>query len=270
MRSAKLLTPTMVVVYSLLLTVPSWAVTMDLEGTSSSGLNDTDTTAQDIGTIAAGGPVGLFFDIDFAEDIGATADDDVGLDPELWIFNSTGTLIASNDDSDFFSIGLANAGTDPGSDPFADHDPFIGELVLTPGMYFAAVSFYQNNANAEDQNGATDTDLSLSGGSWAGLLPDTSFENNVICSDLSDPSEQCTGPYRLQIRTAFADTLDQLTVQGWIDGNNENDVDFYKFTIGTNGTPGTPGAPIPEPSTMLLLGSGLAGLAWWRHRKPAV
>ena len=105
-------------------------------------MNDTTATAQDIGTIL-GGPLGLFFDIDFAEDIGATSDDDEGLDAELWIFNSTGLLLASNDDSNiFFDSGASNAGTDPGSDPFADQDPFIGELVLTPGMYFAAVAFF--------------------------------------------------------------------------------------------------------------------------------
>lgn len=188
-----------------------------------------------------------------------------GLDPALWIFNSTGLLLASNDDSDFFGIGASNAGTDPGSDPFADQDPFIGELVLTPGMYFAAVAFFINEASAVSQGSAVGTFLSVSGFSWSGVTPDSSFDLDANCDDPSDPKEQCTGQYRLQIRTTFADTTPQLTVMGYIDENNENDVDFYKFTIGTNDSTN----PIPEPSTIVLLGSGLVGLIGYRLKKTA-
>jgi hypothetical protein len=40
--------------------------------------------------------------------------------------------------------------------------------------------------------------------------------------------------------------------------------DFGSY--GFSGGPATPAAPIPEPSTMLLLGSGLAGLVALRKR----
>ncbi|NIT94464.1 MAG: hypothetical protein GWM91_02930, partial [Actinobacteria bacterium] len=108
----------------------------DLEGDASSGQNDASGTAQLLGDLEPGTSLtslgwidqnnvndvdfwqftltdaaGVHFDVDFAEDVRTDDDDDVGLDPELWVFDADGRLIANNDDSDFFEIGGFNAGT---------------------------------------------------------------------------------------------------------------------------------------------------------------
>jgi len=110
--------------------------------------------------------------------------------------------IATNDDSDFFLIGVYNQGSDPGSDPFADHDPFIGGLDLSAGTYYVAVAYYSNNPSAFAQM-YTETPLFYSGDAISGVTPDATYENDVTCTDRSDPYEQCVGQYQLNIRDKF-------------------------------------------------------------------
>jgi hypothetical protein len=201
---------------------------VDSEGASTSGLNDTALSAQSLGTLppeqngalttigwidvnnvndvdfwqfSVPEAAGVHFDIDFAEDVRTGGDFDQGLDPELWIFDSSGRVIANNDDADFFEIGGFNAGTDPGSDPFGDHDPFIGELLLDPGVYTVAVAYWANNANAISQGGLSFTSLSESGDSISGATPDATFALDRACDD--PVFEQCVGAYQLQVRTFF-------------------------------------------------------------------
>jgi hypothetical protein len=265
----------------LVLAAPA-AASVDVEGPDSSGANDTAATAQKLPVLSATAsntaygwidannendvdfyevtleaPATVYFDIDFAEDAGVASDDDVGLDPELWVFDGAGSLIATNDDSDFFQTGPGfNAGTDPGSDPFADHDPFIGELVLAAGTYHVAVTHWANDASGSLQAGISFTALSDSGSGVTGATPDTGFELGAACVDPG--LEQCIGAYQLQVRTDFAGVVDSesasssglndsmlsaqsmgvlptengtLTTLGWIDENNVNDVDFWEFSV---------------------------------------
>jgi hypothetical protein len=133
---------------------PSVALTLDIEGESTSGLNDSISSAQNLGslpeqialttrgyiasnntndldfyqfTVADGFPVEVFFDIDRASDFQSSSDVDSGLDSMLWVFDEMGTLIAFNDDNTAFDFN----DPEPGSSPFGDSDSFIGALTLS-------------------------------------------------------------------------------------------------------------------------------------------
>jgi hypothetical protein len=197
----------------------AWGLTYDLEGENNFGLNDSLVTAQNLGTItdnvdltvvgwiASGNageqdfysfslddPLGLYFDVDYANDWGSTADNDDGLDAVISIFDSAGILIAYNDDSFVFDWDTI----DPGSLPYGDYDPFLGELSLLAGTYYAVVSSYSYFPSALNQTGVIETLLSLSGHLVEGAATDVSFSNL--------DSSSSTGHYQLQIRS----TVDEV------------------------------------------------------------
>ena len=192
------------------------AFVYDFEGAAASGSNDSAVTAQHLGTLAAGGaltvlgwadannpndidfysfavasPAGVFFDVDYANDFGSTADNDTGIDAFLAVFNSSQQLIAYNDDSSVFNYTT----TDPGSLPFGDFDPFLGELTLAPGTYYAAIASFAKLPNALNQPGITTTDLTVSGTLVDGVLADSTFTLGG----------ETSGQYQLQIRVTEED-----------------------------------------------------------------
>ena len=230
----------------------SLAGVIDNEDFNTSGVNDTVATAQDLGAVSDVNPLTvkgwvdsnnendvdfyqftvadpsltLFFDIDFADDwdqLDHPGDNDRGLDTALSIFNAAGELIAWSDWSDFFMAGAGNQGTDPGSDPFGDHDAFIGGLSsLATGNYFAGVSYFKNipDGSYPDptiMNTVTFTPLANSGYAISGAISNTSFTNYDLPCDLTanpedrvSPDIECTGQYQLQIRTSFDSTSEQI------------------------------------------------------------
>ncbi|MBL0717520.1 MAG: DVUA0089 family protein [Desulfosarcina sp.] len=167
----------------------------------------------------------LFFDIDYANDINNSNDDDTGVDTVLSIFNLNNMILSYNDDSRVFDGDI----NDPGSAPNGDLDSLIGALEVSAGIYYVAVSSYGNSPDSWDNawNAAEDGlewEESLPFLSVSGYLVDGILDTGSLFSGLGD--SETTGSYQLVISEDF-------------DG----------------------AASIPVPATILLLCSGLGGLA---------
>lgn len=183
-------------------------VQTETEGRTSSGEDDSQATAQSLGSISgtvSGANVTVFgwidatnpqdhdfynftldvtttlyFDIDYANDVNGTDDYDTGLDSMLAVYDASGTLRAYNDDYSY---------DDPGSAPYGYYDPFIGGLSLSAGTYTAVVTSYGNRPdNVYDESYNS---LSINGYEVIGASPGVSID---------DGDGWTTGQYLLQVR----------------------------------------------------------------------
>ena len=219
------------------------------EPSLASDYNDTVNTAQNVGVISKGGNViingwidsnngsdidfyqfslpesmSLFFDIDYANDVGSPEDYDTGVDTILAIFDSNDMLLAYSNDNDFFD--WYDPANDPGSAPAGDLDALIGALNMSAGTYYVAVTSYDREPEAYYYDWFSSSNkLSVSGESF-----DESYGGSGFVASTDGTST--TGGYQLLISETY-------------DGAKS----------------------VPEPSAMLLFGTGLAGLVGIRKKR---
>lgn len=134
----------------------------------------------------------------------------------------------------FDSTGLLIDDNDDGSFPDVGIDPVTGEqydtflqLVLGAGDYTVAVSQFDNFATGPNLSNGFD------------LTGNTTFTSGFGCSN-----------------GQFCDITGDNRTNAWA---------FDVLNVNSASTPGGPA--VPEPSTVLLFGTGLAGLLGWRLRK---
>ncbi len=172
---------------------------------------------------------------------------------------------ASVDDFEGWTAGASWAGAYGADISYVANDNHFGLLSDFSGLYNTSGQYLDNN-NYED-NGFSSLTITFNNGTaafgfnWGAAEPWAAWE--LTAFDASDTLLESyilpsTGPSNAgEFFGIAADNISYATLS-W--GGEYDWIFIDNMTYATN-------APVPEPSTILLLGGGLAGLAFYRRKR---